>query len=402
METLHAVIAPPRLLGTEDLLAVLDRAGPSIVAEQPSENEIVLYDGPDRERRALLYTAPVFGKPDVEGDPFTTGAAYLELMGHPLFALRVARAFADLTGARVAMSGPPEEGGPWHRRPAVRDDRLMAVEVPRPVLEASPWVLAQVKRASREGRRLVLRTPPETRVSPGMRRILRLGWADWVREERVGSLQGISGRRYSWPRRGAEAREAPVGLADDDLATLRVQMLHPRGPEAEVGALMTRVAEHLGVSASAAYGWTEPVPEPWDRDGFAGLWRERGQWLLMFVDSPAFAGTLVLQDTPAGVVEDLDLEVPPDVDPATVWADIRDLRPLTMTHRRAGDGATVLLRADLADRLGGAGTPLADGTYRVVGDPEVAERALRRPRRGPQATPRSGFPTDPNGSNRFR
>lgn len=219
-------------------------------------------------------------------------------------------------------------------------------------LTVGPWLRARREAAAAEGRTLVLRTPGATTASAPLRRLLREGWAHWVREVDAGTVDGAGDGSAAEP------------------ASLRVQVVHA-APDAHRVGLAAELLLGEVPGDEARMGETEPLLGPWRRAEVAGAGpRTARTWLVGAGSGPdAAAGLLTVAPTAVGVLEDVDLAVPGAPTTEQWWAAVRHLRPAVVLH---GAGGVWWLRvaAHLAADYGLTGEPDARGY--VTGTPREA------------------------------
>lgn len=227
---------------------------------------------------------------------------------------------------------------------------------------------------------VVVRTPATTRVSAGMRRLLRHHWVVWVREEAGGPVEGLSGAPLRWQDGALVPGERDAGFADRDSASVRVQVVHAYDDAHDVGVLVERVLDRLGGLASTRCGATEPALGLWDRPSLARAGQQASpEPVLWFVNTTGAAGTLTLLPGRSGILEEIDLEVPGEVDETGLWEAVADLVPVLFTTTAGTELTTAVVHEQFAESLGPDVEVLGQGYLTVLRPgPDGREQAVTK------------------------
>lgn len=205
-------------------------------------------------------------------------------------------------------------------------DRL-AVYSEAPVVRHGNWLNKVMDQATRDGRGLLLVTPPSSALSRGLLHVLDRTGGLWLVEPEGdgthflgrsghsvhlgedGSLEILDDPHPGWLRE--HVAEGRGGLL------VQAETLHPRRPTTQVGGLMAAVSETTADAPPLGWGMQEPVTEPWDpREITRRFSRGEPFDALLHVAGPAgahrLAGTLLIQRPRNGVVEQVQAAVERD------------------------------------------------------------------------------------------
>lgn len=243
--------------------------------------------------------------------------------------------------------------------------------------------------AARAGRRVVLHSSADSRISDALAGALRDAGGVWVVEDDAGTVwDGLTGRVIDGVEvllepgeqelRVAPAFAAGVG-ADARHVLLAASVRHRRDVEPRLGALLEAFADGLGAPA-VVYGPHEPAQRAWDRAEVAELLTRRPDAPRLLVagssDAPLDASLLV-RPTEAGLEEVTEATLAVQDEPAGAVAD----RVRTAFERVATETfplfAFVLVRPGRRDLSRPPALPYAPAPLAVlIGPPGVRDLGL--------------------------
>lgn len=191
----------------------------------------------------------------------------------------------------------------------------------RPVVGLGPWLTHALLWAGQGSRRLVLLTPPTSRLTPAVERLVHHGGLRWVVDDGRRSVEVHRGQVVRWD--GARFVADPQAAAgrwptDPDAAwTLLVEAeaITPY-PQPDAGSLTEAVARALDLGMPSGAGLMEPVESSWDRAAVTELARRQSPIAAQVVVTGArFDGVLSVVPQPGGVLERVELVVDAPAEP---------------------------------------------------------------------------------------
>lgn len=205
----------------------------------------------------------------------------------------------------------------------------------RALVALEPLLLDALVSCPRAGVRLQLVTPPTSRLTAPLARVLQETGGQWVVRDATGRcLDGLTGRILTWD--GASFTEPEVAELDPawpsppptGRGSLSVELttLHPAGRDLLLAESVETCCRVLADASPLGWGIAEPVSQPWDRRALSSLCRTRSPAPIMVVvvggdpDRPAVGG-LTVTPTDAGVREQLWLQAGADQDLGTARLD---------------------------------------------------------------------------------
>lgn len=227
----------------------------------------------------------------------------------------------------------------------------------RPVVFFGPWLGHLLLEAERRGLRPVLLSPPHTRLTPAVERMVRQGAVRWVVDDGDRSIEPRRGVYVDWDGAGfAPTAPAPATLPspDDSAWVLHVEVegLHPYA-DPLVGRLLEAAAEALDAGPLDRVGLREPTEAPWDRTVAQEAARLSSPApVSLVVGGRGLDGSLTSVPQPPGVMESVEVLADAAVEPLTE----EQLVEVGTALAAAGAQRVVLgYRWSTADRLVGAG-----------------------------------------------
>lgn len=378
----QAALFPDAPIDREGLRQLVEAAQPTLGLFRSGDDAYAISnsaDGPERQM-CIAYAEPTKGTAPGEApaDPLDAGVRCVELTGHQEVVDAVVRAFTDQGLGDVDASPLPEPEPLLAARVeevAADPSRALQVAFTRSRLQATPWVLQELRRAYASNRPLLVRTSYFTKASPAIRRFIRSGQLIWVREDIAGPTEGLTGRPFDWRRLSAAEDAKRVALPDGDTVTLRVQIAHTDNPP-KIGATVETLAAALG--GPARYGYAEPATMTATRDAIRRSYEHAPQRTVFAIDHEAFAGTLTVRVGDNGVMEDLDVELLADPGATRIFDAVQPLVPLYFLHDTHIAPPDAILHVDVARRMGETLPHIIGGSYVSIYPPKSSGPLVRR------------------------
>jgi hypothetical protein len=209
--------------------------------------------------------------------------------------------------------------------PAVdfRTDRVAVVMQDRPVVALASWLADVIRICAENDKGLQLVTPATSRLTTALYTALSGPHARWVVNTPDGHHDGRTGRPLGWngdafvPLEPATLAAAYTGgpPAPAWHHTIALQIRHRATAGLRLGGALEDTAVALTGRPPAGWGTAEPATQPWNRDTFTDLCRQRAPrrtWLCTvglpgpaagaLVDGPLLATTVVSR-TQGAVIE---------------------------------------------------------------------------------------------------
>jgi uncharacterized protein DUF6177 len=207
--------------------------------------------------------------------------------------------------------------------PAVdlRTSRVAVVMQDRPVVALTSWLTDVIRSCAGHGRGLQLVTPATSRLTTALYGALDGPDTRWVVHSPEGHHDGRTGRPLAWDGEAFTTVESP-SLASAYTSgppapawhhTIALQIRHPATTTLLLGGALEQITTTLTGQRPAGWGAAEPATQPWHREGFTDLCRQRAPrrtWLCT-VGLPApgarlsgpLLATTVVSRTPTAVLE---------------------------------------------------------------------------------------------------
>lgn len=150
----------------------------------------------------------------------------------------------------------------------------------KPVVHLSPWLARSYTAAVEAGKRFIVLTPGESRLTLPLAGLLSEPGCQWLATTtEAGFFDGYTGASFTWDADGFIP--VPGGqVADDFLLTPRApagyvevlaETLHPASAGARVGVFTEKIFRQLTGAAPTGWGLHEPVSETWQTDALSAF-----------------------------------------------------------------------------------------------------------------------------------
>lgn len=154
-------------------------------------------------------------------------------------------------------------------------DQSAVVFQDKPLIHLSPWLARSYVAAVAAGKRFVVLTPGEARLTYPLADLLSTPDCQWLATTADGGFyDGFTGRLHTWDPSGFQPVSADA-IADDFLLTsmspdgyveVRAETIHPASTATRIGLFAEKIFTQLTGAAPNGWGLHEPVSEPWNTD----------------------------------------------------------------------------------------------------------------------------------------
>ncbi|MGG5259261.1 DUF6177 family protein [Phycicoccus avicenniae] len=349
------VVATRRDIDPTDLLLAVDEVAPEglsptidadrgrrVVAVRDGDGRELVWVGPTRSVQRPVAQARRLGLGVLTDDESSWTELCVRERGDLPFARALAERLVGSAGGRVVdvtsadgvpadvpdrtdavdlpeVPGPAAGAGPASSPPAPFDaagETECVLVQRRPVLGLGPWLTHALLTASEDGRRLVVVTPPATRLTPVLDRLVHHGALRWVVDDGDRAVEVHRRAPVRWDGdamvdvvgEGGDAEESlPIGVDAGWALHCETETLLAYDDPA-VGRTAEALVAALGLPPLGEAGLMEPGEAPWSVETLTELARDRSpENTRLAVAGDGADGTLSVLPQPGGVLERVEL-----------------------------------------------------------------------------------------------